>query len=104
MPDGFTLRSRRHERSLEVALGGDLDMAAAFKLEPAVERLLAADDVQSLELDLADVAFVDSAGLGAILAIRERTHRAGIEIAIARPSDPVRRLLELTGNRQLLDR
>ncbi len=104
MPDGFTLRSRRLERSLEVALGGELDMAAAFKLEPAVEHLLAADDVQALVLDLADVAFVDSAGLGAILAIHERTHRAGIGIAITRPSDPVRRLLELTGNQELLDR
>ena len=36
-PDrGFTLRSRVRDRSLEVALGGELDMAAAFKLEPAL--------------------------------------------------------------------
>jgi anti-sigma B factor antagonist len=101
---GFTLRSRLRERSLEVALGGELDMAAAFKLEPAVEQLLATEDVRALVLDLADVAFVDSAGLGAILAIRERTHQAGIGIEITRPSDPVRRLLDLTGNGEIFNR
>jgi anti-anti-sigma factor len=99
----FTLRSRLRERSLEVALAGELDMTAAFKLEPAVEQLLAAEEVSALVLDLGDVAFVDSAGLGAILAIRERTHQAGIEIAITRPSDPVRRLLDLTGNGDVLN-
>jgi anti-anti-sigma factor len=99
----FTLRSRVRERSLEVALGGELDMAAAFKLEPAVEQLIAAQDVRALVLDLADVAFVDSAGLGAILAIRERTREAGIGIAIVRPSDPVRRLLHLAGNGEILN-
>jgi stage II sporulation protein AA (anti-sigma F factor antagonist) len=102
-PDrGFTLRARVRDRSLEVALGGELDMAAVFKLEPAVEQLLATDDVRALVLDLADVSSVDSAGLGAILAIRERTLQASIGIAITRPSDPVRRLLDLTGNGELL--
>lgn len=100
---GFTLRSRLREQSLEVAFGGELDMAAAFKLEPAIEQLLASQEVRALVLDLADLAFVDSAGLGAILAIRERTHQDGIGLAITRPSDPVRRLLVLTGNGQLLD-
>jgi anti-anti-sigma factor len=73
-------------------------MAAAFRLEPELERLLAARDVRALVLDLADVGFVDSAGLGALLSIRERTTQLGIEMAIARPSDAVRRLLELAGS------
>ena len=51
-PRDFTLRSCLRERSLEVALAGELDMTAAFKLEPAIEQLLAADDVSALVLDL----------------------------------------------------
>jgi anti-anti-sigma factor len=101
-PRDFTLRSRSRETSLEVLLAGELDMAAAFKLEPELDRLLAAEDVRALVLDLADVGFVDSAGLGALLSIRDRTNQLGIEMAIARPSDAVRRILELTGSGDVL--
>jgi anti-sigma B factor antagonist len=99
----FSLRSQLRGRSLEVALSGELDMAAAFRLEPAVEQLLDEDAVHALVLDLADIVFVDSAGLGAILAIRDRSRAAGIAVAIARPSDPIRRLLGMTGNADVLN-
>jgi anti-sigma B factor antagonist len=92
----FELRSRRRDASLEVALAGDLDMATVFKLEPELDLLLVAPGVQALVLDLADVGFVDSAGLGVLLSIRERANQLGIEMEVARPSAPVRRLLGLT--------
>jgi anti-anti-sigma factor len=85
------------EASLEVVVAGDLDMAAAFKLESRLDPLLAERDVRALVLDLADVGFVDSAGLGALLSIRERAHQLGIGMAISRSSDPIQRILDLTG-------
>ena len=45
MPDDFTVRPYERAGALEVAVAGDLDMAAAFKLESAVEPVLAAGDV-----------------------------------------------------------
>jgi anti-anti-sigma factor len=88
----------RHEgESLDVALVGELDMAATFKLESELERLLARHDVRRLVLDLADLTLVDSAGLGALLAIRGRTEDLGIEMVLANLSDPVRRILDLSG-------
>jgi anti-anti-sigma factor len=103
-PHGFSLRSRAGETSLEVELAGELDMAAAFRLERELDRLLAERDFRALVLDVAGVGFVDSAGLGALLSIRDRTSQLGIEMAIARPSDAVRRLLELTGSDDVLRR
>src|SRR4051794_31508210 len=103
MPDDFSVRPELRESSLEVAVAGDLDMAAAFRLESAVEPLLAAADVPALVVDLADVRFVDSAGLGALLAIRERARDAGIPVSFARSSEPVRRILTLTGLQDVLD-
>jgi anti-anti-sigma regulatory factor len=60
---------------VEVALAGDLDMAATFNLEPEVDRILAQKQVRRLVLDLAGVRFIDSAGVGALLSIRERTEQ-----------------------------
>jgi anti-sigma B factor antagonist len=97
VPPGFETVARHDGESLEVALVGELDMAATFKLEAEVERLLARDGLRRLVLDLADLSFVDSAGLGALLAIRDRAQGLGIEMILMNPSDPVRRILDLSG-------
>ena len=88
----------RHEGgSLVVALVGELDMTAALKLESAFEDLLPEDEIRRLDLDLADLVFIDSAGLGALLAIRDQADGLGIEMVLTNPSAPVRRILELSG-------
>jgi anti-anti-sigma factor len=87
---------------VEVVLAGELDMAAAFKLEPELERLLAGPGVRALVLDLAAVEFVDSAGLGALLSIKDRATQLAIGFQIASASESVRRVLELTGTRSVL--
>ena len=72
-------------------------MTAALKLESEFEGLLATDGIRRLVFDLADLAFIDSAGLGALLAIRDRTQDLGIEMVLTNLSDPARRILELSG-------
>ena len=53
-------------------------------------------------LDVADVGFIDSAGLGALLSIREQTKLLGIEMTLVNVSDPVRRILDLSGTSAVL--
>ena len=48
-------------------------------------------------VDLADVTFMDSRGLGALLAANERSREGAAPIRIYRPSDAVRRLLDVSG-------
>ncbi|HTE60042.1 MAG TPA: STAS domain-containing protein [Solirubrobacteraceae bacterium] len=93
----FGLVSRSDEDSLELVLAGELDMPATFKIEPELDRLLSGQEVRRLVLDVADVRFIDSAGLGALLSIRERTKLLGIEMSLVNVSDPVRRILDLSG-------
>jgi anti-sigma B factor antagonist len=96
-PDTAPLTSRRDGASIEVKPAGELDMAATFVLEPELERLLAEDGVRRLELNLADVRFIDSAGIGALLSIRERTERLSVEMALTNVPAPIQRVLDLTG-------
>jgi anti-sigma B factor antagonist len=105
VPRGFAVVSRHDGGSLDVALAGELDMAAAFKLESELDRLLAPRAVLRLVLDLAELTFIDSAGLGALLAIHDRAQDLGIDFLLTNPSDPVRRILDLSGTASvLLDR
>jgi anti-anti-sigma factor len=48
-------------------------------------------------LDVADVQVIDSAGVGVLLSIRERTKQLGIEMTLVNVSDSVRRILDLSG-------
>jgi anti-anti-sigma factor len=97
------LRSHARDSTIEIMVAGNLDMAAAFQLETRLDALLAAGEVDAVELDLAQVGFVDSAGVGALLAVRERAHQMGTDLAITRVSDRVRRILDLTGLADIAD-
>lgn len=55
-----------------------------------------------LVVDLSGVTFMDSRGLGALLAANERSREGAAPLRIYRPSDPVQRLLEVSGVGQVL--
>jgi anti-sigma B factor antagonist len=79
-----------------ITLTGELDIAATPELSTVL--LIAAGSPGPLVvLDLAGVEFIDSAGLGALLATRERAQDRGVGFTLSRTSDAVGRLLELTG-------
>jgi anti-anti-sigma factor len=60
--------SRPDDTSVEVPLAGDLDMVATFRIEPDLDRLVAQKPIRRLVLNLAEVRFIDSAGVGALLS------------------------------------
>jgi anti-sigma B factor antagonist len=93
----FTFTADRAGETTVVTLGGELDMAATFRLEPELERLSRNDDVSALVIDMQDVAFMDSSALGLLLATQHRLRAEGLRFLLANPSGSVRRMLELTG-------
>lgn len=81
---------------VDVRLRGELDLAAAAALEETFRTmLLARPDVVALML--AEVRFVDAAGLRSLESCRRAGERAGVRVLLGRPSAAVRRLLRLTG-------
>jgi anti-anti-sigma factor len=74
-----------------VSTRGELDL---LTLEPFVDAInLAATTARVVVVDLAEVTFIDSSGLSALIASRDHT---GIDrLTLRNPSDIVRRLLAL---------
>ena len=54
-------------------------------------------DGRTLYVDLSGVTFIDSRGLGALLAANERAREGAAALRIHAPSDAVRRLLTISG-------
>jgi anti-sigma B factor antagonist len=74
---------------------GRLDLMAASQLRALVTDSVGAGS-NRLVVDLADTQFMDSSGLGALIAGLKTTRQAGGDLRIARPTEQVLMVLELT--------
>lgn len=87
---------RRESRGVGVvALTGRLDAGAADAVKATLKRL-AADGYRHLVVDLAGVPYVDSSGLGALIAALKATREAGGDFRIARPVAQVLYILQVS--------
>jgi anti-sigma B factor antagonist len=81
---------------------GELDLYTAPKLR---DEVLATVDrgADRIAIDLHDVGFIDSTGLGILVAcLKHVRERDGRMVLIAPDTSPLRRLLSLTGLEQVL--
>lgn len=77
-----------------LAVGGDLDVAAAPALRQAVMAAVSSGETR-LVLDLTGVGFIDSFGIGAVVGSLKRVRQRGGELALVCPEPRVRRVFEL---------
>ena len=81
---------------VELAVSGELDMAAADELLHTATAALADHARHNLILDLSEVTFIDSTGLGALVAIRNTTQDRAVTLHLRDATPPVRRLMTIT--------
>jgi len=90
-----------HDGVHTLTLSGELDIASYPLLETAT-RELTASGARSITLDLREVAFMDLAGLRAILEVHERSEEDGYELRVIPGPWQVQRLFERTGLLKIL--
>lgn len=95
-PGELVLEERLEDRCHTLALSGELDLQTAPDLEAAVLGLCS-DGASEVVLDLSGLEFVDSAGLRALIAVREVCDEHDCTFMLIHPRDQVERLFRLTG-------
>ena len=97
--DGLRVDVSDVDGIIRVTVCGEIDAYSAIALRAPLEQL-------SLErlicVDLAGVRFMDSTGLTVLLTQRERMAEVGGSMHVCNASDAVRRLVEVTGLREVL--
>lgn len=78
-----------------VEVTGELELATAPRLRQQVVSLVGGDCIR-LVLDLTGVDFIDSIGLGVVVAALKRTRARGGDLRVVAPHDRVRSLFTLT--------
>ena len=92
----LTIRFRRDRHHLLVELAGELDLAASDALRAELDA--AADhDAGLTVVDLGQLRFVDSSGLGVLFDAAQRADAEDRRIVYTNPSEEVERTLHLTG-------
>ena len=86
-----------------VRLSGRLTLGPALEdLRNSVEALLA-DGRSAIVLDLDELSYIESAGLGEIVACRRLVREGGGRLVLARPRGKVRDVVQLTRIDQLIE-
>lgn len=91
---GFSVEVRRDGARLTVAPIGDIDLATAGELRRALRR---AGEGDTLVLDLTDVTFMDSVGVGLVVEQQKRAEREGGDFRLRRGPGNIQRLFQITG-------
>jgi anti-sigma B factor antagonist len=78
-----------------IALRGDVDMATAPELRRVLDELLDGG-ASEIVLDCRELEFLDSSGIGALVAARARLGDAG-QLVLEAPRPNVRKVLAVTG-------
>jgi anti-sigma B factor antagonist len=79
-----------------IAVSGEADLSSCEPLRRALDEVIA-DGAERVELDLTHLDFIDSTGIGVLVAALKRMQARGGEIALRSPGPSVVRVLEITG-------
>jgi phosphate transport system protein len=87
--------------SLVIYLRGELDMGSTEQLSFVASAVLNDRDAHRVELDLADVTFIDMAGIHALQKVRNDARQKGCDLYLRALSPQVQRTIWLSGMSEL---
>ncbi|HHU33281.1 MAG: anti-sigma F factor antagonist [Zhaonellaceae bacterium] len=93
----MNIKTRVEQNALIVTVFGELDLVIAEQFKAVIEKELENLKINTLILDLKEVTFIDSSGLGAILSRYKMLSEKHGRMALINPQPAVKRILELSG-------
>ena len=98
----FDCTIERHDGAVLVTPFGDVDQDTAPRLRAALTSTIEEHGAVRVDVELRHVTFMDSSGIGALLAGHRLAARAGGTLRVHNPTPAVRTVLDLTNVWQLL--
>ncbi len=86
---------------IEIMILGDIDIDTSLKFKEDINRLVD-DSKGDVFINLKDVTYIDSTGLGILLAIMKKIKINSRNMILVNPQKNVMKLLEITGLSKIL--
>lgn len=93
------MRIEHYKKSadLYVKLYGELDEHTSAYVRLSLDSLIDGDEIKRLYIDMSELSFMDSTGVGVLIGRYKRLKPRGVPIYIKSPSPVVDRVLGLSG-------
>ena len=82
-------------------LSGDFDFSTQENLSDAIEKVMSANAMREIYVDLADATFIDSSVIRALLRLRESALTNGKSLSLWNCNDQIREIFTIGGFDQL---
>ena len=84
-------------KTLYIGLCGELDECSAVTTKNKLDKLLLLPQIEKVVIELSQLTFMDSTGIGVLLGRYKRAVGRGIPIFVANPPKSVDKILKLSG-------
>jgi len=81
---------------------GDIDHHTAKDMREAIDGLIVKNNPKELELDLSEIDFMDSSGLGLVLGRYKKQSDIGGKFKIINPNRRIMQILQLAGVEKII--
>ncbi|NLD82851.1 MAG: anti-sigma factor antagonist [Clostridiales bacterium] len=92
----------RQRDTVTAYVAGELDQCSAQGIRRELDRLIEDPSVRKLILDLGDMSFMDSSGIGVILGRYRALRLRGGTVAVKNMNPQVEKIFRLSGMNQLI--
>ncbi|MGC9669641.1 STAS domain-containing protein [Planosporangium sp. 12N6] len=96
VPEPLIIDTEIMDDTIRVRVSGEVDVATVDPLAQALSAALA-QRPDLVEVDLHQVAFIDSSGIAALLRAHRAAVEAGCRLRVVRPQRAVYRVLDICG-------
>jgi stage II sporulation protein AA (anti-sigma F factor antagonist) len=87
---------------MDIKLFGEMDHHSAKSVREEVDAAITFENPMILRLDLSQINFCDSSGLGFIMGRYRRMQSIGGNLILINPSEPTQRILKIAGLDKLI--
>ena len=91
------VKSRVYNNVLYVVLSGELDEHNADYTRNSLDNLFTKDNFKQVIIDLSELEFMDSTGIGVLLGRYKKLKSKNVPIYICNPSTHAERIFNMTG-------
>lgn len=94
--------TRVHKNVLYISLDGELDEHTAEYTRVNLDKSMASMTTNQIVIDLANLRFMDSTGIGVLIGRYKKMKDKGVPIFISNPSAQAERIFKMTGLYQIM--
>ncbi|MBQ8749855.1 MAG: STAS domain-containing protein [Clostridia bacterium] len=91
------VKNRIYDGTMYIILSGELDEHTANFVRDEIDRLVGAKKVKQVIIDLSELEFMDSTGVGVMIGRYKKFKEKGVPVFISNPSTHAERIFKITG-------